>query len=472
MLVIFILALLVRLPLIGTNFYKTPDAVEYLNIARHLTAGEGFVSSLKFHYLDSYPVVHQAIIDRPLGWPIFLSLLLRLNPDPAFSQAVILFLGAANSALIYLLFRRYLPQRSAFLGGVLYALNPNLLITNRLLLAEPLAWFLALLGLNLFLALKLKPMMVAAALLALAYLTRPELLFLILALTIYLIIARPRLLPAWLLPILLLAAPYHWYSLKQGLGFFPFVESRVWQVFPFPDALAQFELRLTPSLTLIQRQLAFISSRWLVLGWLDLKQIFSFGWLGPLAITVILVPKKFIIKAWPLVFFGLISLALSTLTWPMFLEPERTLAPVFIVLLLLILKSLTQIHSSLIKALLPITIAIYLVFDVHRLLWARTDPANHLFPSNQETIAWINQNTDARDIIAAADPWTINYATRRPSLILPKNLTRENFGRFIDTYRPAYIILYQDSPLKSLLPAPLFSTTPPDQSIYPAKVSD
>ena len=39
MLAIFILALLVRLPLIGTNWYKTPDAVEYLNIARHLAAG-------------------------------------------------------------------------------------------------------------------------------------------------------------------------------------------------------------------------------------------------------------------------------------------------------------------------------------------------------------------------------------------------------------------------------------------------
>jgi hypothetical protein len=469
---IFILALLIRLPLIGTNWYKTPDAVEYLNIARHLAAGENLISSLKFNYLDSSPVVHPAITDRPLGWPVFLSFLLRLSANPIFSQTVILFLGAANAALIYRLFLRYLNHHWAFLGGVLYALNPNLLITNRLLLAEPLGWFLALIGLNLFLALKIKPIILAGILLVLAYLTRPELLFLILTLTIYLILNRPRLLPGWLLTILITAAPYHWQSLRQGLGFFPFVESRVWQVLSFPDALGQFELRLTPPLTLFKQQFNFILSRWLVLGWLNLKQIFSFGWLGPLAITIIFVPKKFLLKTWPLVLFGLIILALSTLTWPIFPEPERTLTPVFIVLLLLILKSLSKIHSSLAKPLLLITIIIYLVFDSHRLLWARKDPANHLFPANQEVITWINQNTNADDIIAAADPWTINYATGRPSLILPRDLTRENFGRFITRYQPKYFVIYQDSPLKYLLPAAVFSTTPPDQSIYRVKAFD
>jgi hypothetical protein len=229
---------------------------------------------------------------------------------------------------------------------------------------------------------------------------------------------------------------------------------------------------LTPSLNLIKQQVDYLFSHWPLLAWLDLKQIFSFGWLGPLALAAMLVPKKFVFKTWPFIFFGLVTLGLSTLSWSTFLEPERTLAPLFIILLLLSLKALSLTHSALVKSLLPLTLVIYLVLDVHRLLWARRDPPNHLFPSHQQVIAWINQNTDASDIIVAADPWTINYATRRPSLFLPNNLSQDNLGRFIDRYQVDYLILPRDSQLKSLLPEPLFSTNPPDQAIYSVTVSD
>ena len=129
---IFILALLIRLPLISTNFYRTPDAVEYLNPAFNLINEKGFNSTLKVTFLNPAPLPHSAIGERPIGFSLFLTPFLIFNQSPHFIQTILLILHSVNAALLFLLFRHFLSLNYAFLAGLFFGLNPNILITNKL----------------------------------------------------------------------------------------------------------------------------------------------------------------------------------------------------------------------------------------------------------------------------------------------------------------------------------------------------
>jgi 4-amino-4-deoxy-L-arabinose transferase-like glycosyltransferase len=101
------------------------DAVEYINVARHIAAGEGYLTSLKWHCFDSRPVVRPAWGERLPGGPVTLSAGLALAGTGGMKAVT-----AAISVGLIVLFtvfvaKDFSPKLTAA-AALLLALNPNL----------------------------------------------------------------------------------------------------------------------------------------------------------------------------------------------------------------------------------------------------------------------------------------------------------------------------------------------------------
>ncbi len=69
---IIVLAMLARLPYLQ-QANLSPDATDYINIARNLARGRGLVHSIKWHFFTADPATHSAIGERPLLYPLLLA---------------------------------------------------------------------------------------------------------------------------------------------------------------------------------------------------------------------------------------------------------------------------------------------------------------------------------------------------------------------------------------------------------------
>jgi hypothetical protein len=469
-LVLFFISFIIRLPLIGTNFWKTPDAVEYLNIAQHLVQGKGLTTSLKIHFFNSEPVIHSALSERPIGFPLFLGFLLRIKNSPLFLQTTLLALNSINALLIFFLFKKFLPFPWAFLGALLFALNPNILITNRLLMPEPLYLFLILLSLIFFYQpLTNKTIVLSGFSLGLSYLVRPETLFLLLGLSISLAVSKKyHFLPFLFISFLTIAFPYHLINYQLNHQLMSVMELNAYRAKSFFTGMKNFNPQLVTIPTFIISNSSFIIRRQLQLLVGHLKSLISFPWLGLLFPLAFFPSLKFIRQTIPLAIFGSLSFILIIATWAIIAEPERMLLIPFIFMLLYSLKVLSKIKSPKIAFLIIfITLSSYLAYDLHRLYWARVKdvPAQN-FPHNQQLISWLKTHTQSTDIIASPDPWLISLTTSQPSIMLPQNLNANNIDEFINTYQINYIISSQNPLWQNSRFSTLFTTDPPSFSVY------
>jgi len=107
----------------GVNF--TPDSLEYLNIAKNLTAGTGYQLDIKFHYYRNFPVAHSAWGERPPLYPLILAGLLIIDNSPANTAILNSFFPAINTLLCFMLcYRLFRHRLAAFLGALLFSFNP------------------------------------------------------------------------------------------------------------------------------------------------------------------------------------------------------------------------------------------------------------------------------------------------------------------------------------------------------------
>ncbi|MFH0942996.1 MAG: glycosyltransferase family 39 protein [Candidatus Beckwithbacteria bacterium] len=457
-LTLFFLALLIRLPLLNTNFYKTPDAIEYLNPALNLISGQGFISTLKVIHIDHQPLIHPAVNDRPIGFSLLLAPFLLLSQNPSFIQLILFIFNSFNAVLIFTLFSRFLSPAYAFIAGLLLAFNPNILITNRLIMPEPFYLFFILLGLLFFYS--KRPVFISGLFFSLAWLIRPETIFLTLPLFIYLLAQRrPISSIIFILPTLILAFIQNPFNL---------LESYHYRLTHFSLASTLYNQPTPSALTFIKSNLAWILAKQWQNTLYHLKHLFSLTWLSLLTFPLFICPKKFIIKYWPLLVFPVCSFFLISLTWSIFPEPARMLLVPFVFLILFALKGLSRLPQRISLIILIVIFSAYAAYDFHRITWARIDPANHQFPYMVQLTGWLNAHTSPQAKIVSIDPWTIYWATRRPSLILPLNLDQSNVNDFINFYHPDYIITAANSSLINFLPLPLFTTDPPLFSIFSA----
>jgi hypothetical protein len=162
---VVLLALLPRLEPALRSFHLTPDAAEYLLIARSLRRGEGFRLPIRVRtrgLAPDAPAEHEAYGERAPLYPFLLSPL--VSPEPGWPSAALQLSGVALAALAaalafgltWTLARRgRLPPQSAALaaliGGLSVAWQPFLVRASIHLWAEPLGLVLVLSALALVL---------------------------------------------------------------------------------------------------------------------------------------------------------------------------------------------------------------------------------------------------------------------------------------------------------------------------------
>ncbi len=115
---IFLISLAIRLYPALSAINLSPDAIEYIDQARHTARGETGVLAIKRHYFDHYPVVYSGIDDRPPLFPLIAAIFFSMTTSVLVIQVFNALLASLAVTVWYAAFR-YLVSPAAALAGAL-----------------------------------------------------------------------------------------------------------------------------------------------------------------------------------------------------------------------------------------------------------------------------------------------------------------------------------------------------------------
>lgn len=447
-LVLFLISLIFRLPFFGVPFWRTPDAVEFIDVARNIVSGHGLTQTIKWNFFESTPVITSAFHGKPFFVSVIFSIILRFQNDPYLLQLFLLILGAVNVLLFYFLARKFLSGKISIVVSLLFGLNPNILITNRMLLSDEVFYFFVLLSLLLFFGKNnIMKYILLGVLTAFAYLTRTEGAFLFIAIFLTFILKKKKLSRILLFAgfFVITSLPYFWgNAIINGSLFFNY-NSFHFKVFHFYDSMFTGYGRTYPNV------LSFIQTNfWWIINTIwqavvaNVKSLVGLTFFGPLILLAIFY-KNFSAKFLPILFFCFAIFLTFSITWSVFAEPERHLAIVFglglIPLFALVKGKYTRDPFFILIVLLMLVV--YLGFDVHRIFWSRTVEIQTdawSYQSRKITYDYLKNNTNKNSIVASSNPWMITLFTIRPSIMLGTNIDNKNYCGFIYQYKISYLL--------------------------------
>lgn len=361
------------------------------------------------------------------------------------------------------------------MASFLVAINPNILITNRLILSEPIFNTFLLSAFIVFYFFKEKPLkyLFLGLLSGFASLTRPEGFFLIF---IYIFFLKKRsFLSVFLITFSfsLLFLPYFLLNYFNQ-SFYGYNLSH-FRIYHFSEGMNEgFEKIYPPVFTFIIDNFSWTVMKIFNNFIYNLKSLINFAFLGPLIFVLLLSLKNFK-RFMPLLCFSFSVLVFFSVVWSAFSEPERHLIPVYQFLLLPIFAISQKIHFNRVIFIICLifTFLAYFMLDFHRLNWAReleskTDPwGPH---QKRQVYQWIINHTNKGDIIASPNPWLVYLFTERPSILLPANLdSNKKYQRFIDTFNVNCLIAENKSYYKLLNEKAVLDYKAKDLRIYSIK---
>lgn len=436
---IVIVATIFRLPLIHTPFWRTPDAVEYISVARNINAGLGLTSTVKANFIDHRAVITSALNGRPVGMALILAAILRLTGDFYSPQIFSLTIGVVNAVLVYLVIRKSVSTGIALLGGLLAAMTPNIIINNRLVISEPVFATFLLMSLLFF-----RNKFLVGFFLGIAYLIRLEGLLMFIATLVFLLKDRRAVilttggfllfaLPYWLANYQINGSPFYTYNTVH------------FQMRSFLDWIDNgFEKSLPPASVFLKENFWWIIPKVLENFVGHLRSLGEVGYFGPLAILLILGLRKYWKKYRLIIVFSGLTLLLYALMWSAIFERARHFIPIYLLLLFPTLHFINDYRRSiLVWSLVVMTFVGYFAYDLHRVSWARgTDPKVDAWSQSdrQPVYDWIKANVSDRQIIAGSQSLYLNLWTSRPAINYPDELNVANYDRFVKQYRVDYFL--------------------------------
>jgi 4-amino-4-deoxy-L-arabinose transferase-like glycosyltransferase len=442
---IFLLALCIRIPFYETVFWRTPDAAEYINVARNLNAGKGLTQSIKWQFFEDSPVETSALRGRPIGTSVIISLVLKIYNGFYSPQIFILLLSAINVLIFYFLAKIFLSNVFATAATLFVAFNPNILISSRSVLSEHVAIFFILLAFLTAYKLKekiIKPVVIGV-MLALAYLTRVETLFL-LPFFIYNFRENKKFVLLTFLSFFIITLPY--FAANYNINGNPFYtyNTHHFRVDHFADGMEKGFGKSFPShFDYIKNNIPGIADKIFAKLVTNVMGIFDLAFFGLLTIPLFLYfykgKRKFLIE----IGFSFCVFLWYTITWSAFIETERGFMIIYFLLLIPAFIALSKLKMPLVLLIILLTGASYLAFDIHRISWVRNVDAGQdewSLVKRERMYSWITKHTEKNDIIAAPSPWMINLFTARPSIILPTNLNGKSIIDFVEKYNVSYLI--------------------------------
>ena len=126
--------------------HLNPDAVEYVDIARRLAAGDGYRLGVKAYHFGGTQVLHDGLAERSPLYPLVAAALLRAGVGLAGLQAINALLAAGCVALVCALGMSLFGSRVGTLAGLLAATSPLMLVRMLPPMTEGLAISLSLLA--------------------------------------------------------------------------------------------------------------------------------------------------------------------------------------------------------------------------------------------------------------------------------------------------------------------------------------
>jgi 4-amino-4-deoxy-L-arabinose transferase-like glycosyltransferase len=370
----------------------------------------------------------------------------------------LLILGAVNVVLFYFLARKFLSGKISVVVSLLFALNPNILITNRMVLSDQVFYFFVLLSFLLFFGKdNIKKYILLGVVTAFSYLTRTEGSFLFIVFLLTFILQKKKLSQILLFAGLFSMAvlPYFWgNAIVNGSPFFNY-NSFHFKVFHFYDSMFTGYGRIYPSI------LNFIQTNfWWIINTIwqaivsNIKSLVGLTFFGPLILLIIFY-KNFSRKFLPILFFCSAIFLTFSITWSIFAEPERHLAMVFVLglipLFALVKGKYTRDPFFILIVLLMLVV--YLGFDAHRIIWSRTvemQTDNWSYQSRKTSYDYLKNHTNPNSIVASSNPWMITLFAVRPSIMIGTNIDSKNYCKFISQYKISYFLTSGSSLEKTL----------------------
>jgi hypothetical protein len=464
-----------------------PDPIDYIDIARRLSAGQGYLLGVKgFHY-GSAQALHNGLDERPPLYPLFAAAILRLGLDSYALQVANALLAGGCVALVYAIGSLLFGRRNGTLAGLLAAISPAMLIHTILPMAEALAILLTLLAAWLLVrdldSPRIGSFAAAGAAIGLCYLTRPTVASMAAALLVGVVLASRRKrelgrpLIALLLGAALFALPITVYSLLTrgsvsylGLGVLYSV---------FRDSELGINATLGPLPTPAQFILAhrefvaatvFSNARgYAGLLFLDPKWLLPLLPAWPLALLA-LVRGRYPRASWPILLLALGNFLTYALYWSTFQRRYQLLS--LLLLLPFAIDGLSRLGLGRVSLpALPKLTALYLVLLVPLVVWSQTflqeyggmfleagggEPVGTRFYRGirwtgpaywvddrdlSQVLDWVGQHAERQDVLSHTQPWIFTFFTERPSTRLPLRLKSGQLKPFLASYHVAYVLL-------------------------------
>lgn len=465
-----------------------PDAVEYIDIARRLLAGEGYQLGVKAYHIGGTEVLHNGLAERPPLFPLLIAALLGLGLNLHAVQVMNAALAAVSVALVAEIGTVLFGRAQGAAAGLLAALSPVMLARMILPMTEAVTIALVLLAAWLVVRApepaRRREYLLAGLALGLGYLARPTVAALAAALTLGIVAAardrRDSLRAAgWLLlGVLAFAVPMSLYSLATQGTLSYSGQTYLYSVHKDSDVLRNGYGRgelptpaafITDNLEFVHAAILENTRDYANLLLLDREWLWPLlpAWLGVLlALALRRYPRRAIIPA----LLALASFATYALTWANF--QERYQLPTLLLLLPFLADGLarlglTRLPLGPLPRSLPLFAAVLVVSwwwwptwrhqyqDEYRygdeeveprvddgLRW--TGPPRW---SEDDELArvngWLRENTARDDVVTHGQPWPYTFFTMRPSTLLPTKLSGEQLRQFVTEYRVAYVLLDQ-----------------------------
>ena len=476
-----------------------PDVVEYVDVARRLLAGEGYVLGVKAYHFGGTDVLHDGLAERPPLFVLLVAGVLGAGLGLHGVQVVNALLAGTCVGLVAAIAGRLFGTRVAVAAGLLGATSPVMLARLVPPLTEALALALALVAILLVLVgldrPRVQPFVAAGVALGLGYLTRPTLAVLLPTLVLGVVIAaRERRatihqVGALVAGALLFILPISIYSLVTRGTLAYSGQTYLYAVFKDSDVLRNGYGRELPT----PRE--FILANWdfVVVAIGENARDYAYllfadrDWLWPLLFAVPLVGVGLVRGWYPratvvVVLAALANFAVYAATWANYQERYQILTLLLMLPLLVrgidgliggaaelvrwraggtprALRVQSLIRGALLAAVVGSVSASWsgTLVEEYRGVFrygdestrARVDgglrwtgPPRWVQDNDlAKVVDWVNAHTLPSDVLTHREPWPYTFFTRRPATLLPTRLTADRLRSFVTDYRVAYVLL-------------------------------
>jgi len=459
-LVVLALAVGARVPFLVVGTEPSPDAAEYLDVARHIVRGDGLVLSIKSHLADDKPVVRSTIGNRSPIYPALVAAGMRLFPsanDLTVARWVNLLLSTLGCVLCLLLFVRVFGWVVGVLGGALVAVNPWLIVYGVGPLADPLSFTVSVAALVLYAwnAREGAPplwSLADGALVGLGYLARPTGMVLLAVLAIgYMFGRRWRSLLWLMVGAAVVASPYLYANWRIN-------GSPLYNAYSYNYAVAEsreatwFGLDREPvgPLEFIQRNPRLVGKLMWARTREDMAVVVS--QLGFLLLLIPLLPvgwwrrERGVIAG-----YAVANLACYCLSWAA-VGAWRYLLASYLLPIPSLLEAAARPRWRLLRKAGPVLLAgacmlalysAYLQDKDRYQRHVRAAAARPAVASLREKAAqWLLRETSRDEVVASNNPWMVNYLTQRPAVICPEFSREGQVVPFLRGHQVSVIVLF------------------------------